>query len=154
MFIKTRCGMTKVSVPRTTGPRLVHMTEAGGAIRGSGKLGLPSDIYAGPASNANLSGAALTRRTGLSPTGNFEPIFIPNAAESAFRRPISVGPVTVWQRFTGQQFAPRGVIDLGTGEFTRTGINRGQAFWYTIDVGITGSAVGSGVYLYSTGEGE
>ena len=141
-----------VSGPRSTGPRLVHMTEAGDAIRSSGKLGLPGDLYVGPASNAELSGWALTKRTGLSPSGKFEPIFIPEAAAAAFRRPIPVGPVTTWQRLTGQQYAPRGVIDLGTGDFMRTGVNRSQASWYTIDVGITGAAAGTaGAYWYSTG---
>jgi hypothetical protein len=131
------------------------MTKAGDAIRSSGRLGLPGDLYAGPASNAELAGWALTRRTGLNPTGNFEPIFIPKAAEAAFRRPIPVGPVTTWQRLTGQQFAPRGVIDLGTGAFTRTGVNRTQAMWYSVDVGVLdplilgGAAVG-GTNLYST----
>jgi len=142
-----------VSGPRTTGPRLVHMTEAGDAIRSSGRLGLPGDLYAGPASNANRSGWSLTGRTGLSPTGNFEPIFIPEAAEAAFRRPIPVGIGTGWQRLTGQQYAPRGFIDLSTGEFTRTGINRTQALWYTIDAGFTGGFIGTG-YWYATQGGE
>jgi hypothetical protein len=131
------------------------MTKAGDAIRSSGKLGLPGDLYAGPASNAQLSGWASTGRTGLSPSGNFKPIFIPEAAEAAFRRPIPVGPVTTWQRLTGQQYAPRGVIDLGTGEFSRAGVNRRQALWYTIDVGvldplILGGAAAGGAYWYST----
>ncbi|MBX3435035.1 MAG: hypothetical protein KF847_17090 [Pirellulales bacterium] len=138
---------------------MVHMTEAGVAIRSSGKLGLPGDLYAGPAANAGRSGWALTRRTGLSPSGNFEPIFIPEAAEAAFRRPIPVGPVTTWQRLTGQQYAPRGAIDLGTGAFTRTGINRSQAFWYSVDVGILdpliiGGAAAGGTYWYSTQGGD
>ncbi|MEM6331567.1 MAG: hypothetical protein AAF790_15150 [Planctomycetota bacterium] len=144
-----------VSVPRSTGPRLVHMTEAGDAIRSSGRLGLPGDLYAGPASNAGRSGWGLTGRTGLSPSGNFEPIFIPEAAEAAFRRPIPVGIGTGWQRLTGQQYAPRGIIDLGTGEFTRTGINRTQALWYSFDVGV-GTVLGgsAAAYWYSTGDGE
>lgn len=156
-----KAGLTKaaVSVPRTTsGPRLVHMSEASGAIRGSGRLGLPSDLYAGPAANAKLSGWPLTARTGLSPGGNFKPIFIPQAAEGAFARPVPVGIVTGWQRVTGQQYAARGIIDLGTGQFTRTGVNRTQALWYTIDVGIldplmVGGTVG-GVYRYTTGGDE
>ncbi|MGL4514693.1 MAG: hypothetical protein ACRCT8_16515 [Lacipirellulaceae bacterium] len=101
----------------------------------------------------------MTSRTGLSPSGNFEPIFIPEAAEGAFRRPFVVGPVTTWQRLTGQQYAPRGVIDLSTGEFTRAGMNRGQAFWYTIDVGvldplILGGTAAGGAYWYSTQGGD
>jgi len=129
------------------------MTEAGDAIRSSGRLGLPGDLYAGPASNAELLGWALTRRTGLNPKGNFEPIFIPEAAEPAFRRPIPVGIGTGWQRLTGQQYAPRGFINLGTGEFTRTGINRTQILWYTFDAGLTGGFVGVG-YWYATGGDE
>jgi len=92
----------------------------------------------------------LTRRTGLSATGNFEPIFIPEAAEAAFRRPIPVGIGTAWQRLTGQQYAARGVIDLATGEFTRTGINRTQALWHTVDVGANIAIGGSAAaYWYS-----
>jgi hypothetical protein len=149
MFLFLRIQLT-VSGPLTTGSRLVHMTEAGEAIRSSGRLGLPGDLYAGPASNAELSGWALTSRTGLSPGGTFEPIFIPEAAEAAFSRPIPVGIATGWQRFTGQQYAARGFIDLSTGEFTRTGINRTQALWYTVDVIVDGVAVGV-VYWYATG---
>jgi hypothetical protein len=134
------------------------MTEAVAAIRRSGRLGLPGDIYAGPASNASLSGWRLTLRTGLNPRGNYEAIFIPRAAETAFSRPVPFGPVTLWQRLTGQQYTPRGVIDLATGQFTRTGINRTQALWYTIDVGILDPLIiggaAAGVYWYATGGGE
>jgi hypothetical protein len=127
------------------------MTEAGAAIRSSGKLGLPGDLYAGPAANAEMSGWALTRRTGLKSDGNFEPIFIPQAAETAFKKPIPIGLGTGWQRLTGQQYAPRGVIDLGTGAFTRTGINRTQALWYSFDVGANAVIGGTAAaYWYST----
>jgi len=145
-----------VSVPPTApGQRLVHMTEAADAISRSGRLGLSSDIYAGPASNANKSGWALTRRTGLSPRGNYEPVWIPEAAEAAITKPLPVGPFTAWQRATGQRYTARGVIDLSTEEFTRTGVNGTQALWYTIDVGITGTALGAGaLYRYSSGREE
>lgn len=130
---------------------LVHMTEAGDAIRGSQRLGLPSDLYAGPASNAGRSGWSLTRRTGLDPTGNFEPIYIPSAAESAFSKPFVTGPFTAWQRATGQQYAARGIINLETGAFTRTGINRTQLQWNAIDTGITGTGLTiGGLYWWST----
>jgi RHS repeat-associated protein len=132
---------------------LVHMTEAGDAIRSSQRLGLPSDLYAGPASNASRSGWELTRRTGLSPSGNFEPITIPSAAESAFSRPLPIGPFTLWQRATGQQYAARGIINLETGAFARTGMNRTQAQWYVIDAGISGTGLATGnLYLSATTE--
>jgi hypothetical protein len=134
-----------------SGKNLVHMTEAADAINDSRRLGLPSDLYAGPASNAGRSGWSLTGRTGLSPKGNFEPIHIPSAAESAFSRPIPIGPATLWQRATGQQYAARGIIDLETGAFTRAGINRTQAQWYAIDAGITGTGLTiGGLYWWST----
>jgi hypothetical protein len=127
------------------------MTEAGDAIRSSQRLGLPSDLYAGPASNAGRSGWSLTRRTGLNPTGNFEPIYIPSAAESAFSRPFVTGPFTAWQRLTGQQYAARGIINLETGAFTRTGINRTQLQWNAIDAGITGTGLMiGGLYWWTT----
>lgn len=126
------------------------MTEAGEAIRSSQRLGLPSDLYAGPASNATRSRWSLAGRTGLGPKGHFEPICIPSAAESAFSRPVPIGPFTLWQRATGQQYAGRGIINLETGAFTRTGINRTQAQWYTIDAGITGTGLTiGGLYLWS-----
>jgi hypothetical protein len=143
----TVAGNNLVRQASSSGPRLVHMTPARNAIEQSGKLGRPSDLYAGPASNANLSGWRLTGKTGLDAGKHYEPIYIPSAAESVFTRPIPVGPFTAWQRAMGTQYAPRGVIDLGTGAFTRTGINQTQALWYTIDAGITTTAA-SGGYLY------
>jgi hypothetical protein len=120
------------------------MTEAADAISESGRLGLPSEIYVGPASNAGRSGWALTRRTGLSPSGTYQSACIPEAAEAAFCRPSLVGPFTAWQRVTGQRYTARGVIDLGTRRFIRTGVNRTQAGWYAIEVGVMGTAVGAG----------
>ncbi|HBN76866.1 MAG TPA: hypothetical protein DD473_13815 [Planctomycetaceae bacterium] len=117
----------------SSGKGLVHMTEASDAINRSKRLGLPSDIYAGPTSNAGRSGWSLTGRTGLNPKGNYEAIHIPSSAESAFSRPLPIGPATFWQRVTGQQYSARGIIDLDTGTFLRTGINRTQAQWYVFD---------------------
>ncbi|MFN7840573.1 MAG: RHS repeat-associated core domain-containing protein, partial [Pirellula sp.] len=135
----------------SSGPRLVHMSEAADAINSSKTLGLPSDLYAGPASNASRSGWSLTRATGLDPGGAYKPVFIPQAAESAFSKPLPIGPVTAWQRFYGQEYAGRGTIDLLTGQFTRTGINRTQAGWYVTDSLITGGTLtAGGLYWWST----
>jgi RHS repeat-associated protein len=52
--------------PANSGGRLVHMSGASDDILASGKLGLPSNNYAGPAANSGRSGWGLTGRTGLS----------------------------------------------------------------------------------------
>ena len=151
--LNLRVGVTGLARGRVVTPNrgLVHMTDAADAINDTKRLGLPSDLYAGPASNASRSGWRLTGRTGLSPKGTFEPIHVPSAAESAFSRPLPIGPVTLWQRAMGQQYTARGVINLETGAFTRTGINRTQAQWYAIDVGLTGTAAtAGGLYWWST----
>jgi hypothetical protein len=43
-----------VSVSRSTNASLVHITDTGDAIRTSGRLGLPDDLYAGPHSVARF----------------------------------------------------------------------------------------------------
>lgn len=92
-------------------------------------------------------------RTGLSARGNYQPIQIPAAAESVFKPPIPLGPFTAWQRCMGQQFAPRGVIDLNTGIFVRSGVNRTQVQWYVIDIRISGTATAvGGLQLYALPE--
>lgn len=138
---------TVTSNPSASGVKLVHMTTSAEAIKHSGKLGLPSDLYAGPASNAQATGWNLTIRTGLSPTHNYTPIWIPPGANSSFVKPIPVGPVTTWQFITGQQYGPRKIVHLATGEVSATGINRTQAIWYAVDLSIMSVGVASATTL-------
>ena len=121
-------------------------------IFASGKLGLPSNNYAGPATNAKLSGWALTRRTGLSPRGNYGAVPIPVSGEAAFSKVTPVGLFTAWQRYTGQQYTARGVIELSTGSFTRTGVNWNQAGVYAGDAALSTAVLGSGIYLLNGGD--
>lgn len=129
--------------------RLVHVSTKADEILASGKLGLPSDIYAGPASNSGLSGWSLTAKTGLSPAGTYSAVPIPAAGEAAFSRVVPIGPMTAWQRLTGQQYTARGVIDLSTGAFTRSGVNWNQVGIYATDAAITGGVTGGGIYLWN-----
>jgi RHS repeat-associated protein len=130
------------------GDNLVHMSQHADEIIKSGKLGLPGDIFAGPASNARLSGWPLAGKTGLPPSGSYEPVFIPKVAEGNFSKVIPIGPYTGWQRFMGHQYTARGTLDLNTGNFARTGVNWSQVKNYgadvIIDTGIT--AVGVSVW--------
>ena len=94
---------------------------------------------------------SLTRRTGLNPNGNYRPVFIPEAGEAAFRQVTPIGPMTAWQRLTGQQYTARGIMDIGTGAFTRTGVNWNQVGIYSFDAAVTGSVIG-GAYIWSQSE--
>lgn len=134
------------------GGRLVHLSTEADDILASGKLGLPSNNYAGPASNASRSGWSRTARTGLSPSGNYGAVPIPAAGEAAFSKVIPVGPMTTWQRLTGQQYTARGILDLNTGSFTRSGVNWNQVRIYGIDAAITGGTVGAGIYIWNEGK--
>lgn len=125
------------------------MSGAADDILASGKLGLPSNNYAGPAANAGRSGWGLTARTGLSPSGSYGAVPIPAAGEAAFSRVVPIGPMTTWQRLTGQQYTARGIMDLSIGGFTRTGVNWNQVGIYATDAAITGGAVGGGIYLWN-----
>jgi hypothetical protein len=62
-----------------------------------------------------------------------------------------LGPITLWQRLTGQQFTAAGSLNMATGAFTRTGVNWDQLIFYGIDVAFTGSAVGLGA-SYAAGD--
>jgi hypothetical protein len=109
---------------------------------------LTGNNYVGPASNAERSGISLTARTGLPANGKFVPIEIPSAAEGAFSKPLPIGPFTMWQRLTGQRYTAKGVLNLETGSFSRTGVNWNQVQWYAIDLTIDGILIaGGGAYL-------
>jgi RHS repeat-associated protein len=140
-------GVTKVvgNMAAESGGGLVHLTDDAAAAQIRATSQLRGNIYAGPAANAELSGASLTWRTGLAP-GNYQAIPIPAAGEAAFSRPVPIGPFTAWQRGTGQQFTPRGIMDNNTGAFTRQGVNWNQVGWYATDAAIWGGA-GAGLYL-------
>lgn len=86
-------GVIKNSAAKTGG-NLVHMSTKADDILASGKLGLPSNNYAGPASNAGRSGWGLTARTGLSPSGTYGAVPIPAAGEAAFSKVVPIGPIT------------------------------------------------------------
>jgi len=54
----------------------------------------------------------------------------------AFGKPVPIGPVTLIQRLSGQQYTANGVLDLSTGQFVRTGVNWTQVGWYGVDTAI------------------
>ncbi len=126
------------------GGELVHLTNsaAGQLIDESGVL--IGNIYAGPIANASALGLEVALRTGLSPA-TYEVAFqIPAAGQAAFSRVIPIGPVTLWQFLTRQEYTARGILTLRTGDFIRQGVNTNQLTWYAIDAGIVG---GVGVLL-------
>jgi hypothetical protein len=125
------------------------MSGAADYILAYGKLGLPSNNYAGPAANAGRSGWGLTARTGLSPSGTYGAVPIPAAGEAAFSKVTPVGIFTSWLRATGRQYTARGIMDLSTGAFTRTGVNWSQTAIYGGDAAVTAGAIGAGVYLWN-----
>jgi hypothetical protein len=49
----------------------------------------------------------------------------------------------------GTQFTARGVLNLATGAFTRTGLNWTQLGWYGIDIGLDAVGIATGLYLRS-----
>ena len=126
---------------------LVHMSQYADEINEAGLLGLPGDIFAGPVSNANLSGFPLTWKTGL-PSGEYKPVFIPKEAEKHFSKVTPIGFYTGWQRFIGKhQYTARGTLNLKTGEFTRTGVNWSQVQNYGADILINTGLITLG-FLY------
>lgn len=131
---------------------LVHLTDDTAAAQINSQSTLKGNNYAGPASNAELSGWNVTARTGLNP-GTYQPIPIPNAGASAFSKPIPIGPFSAWQRMTGQQFTANGSLNLQTGAFTRQGVNWNQAKIYAVDATVDVLAV-SAVAATTTSEDE
>ena len=131
---------------------LVHLTDPAHAAQIEATQLLKGDIYAGPLSNAGRTGWGVTWRTGMRP-GTYQAITIPEGALGAFRKPVPVGIFTGWQRAMGTQYTARGVLDLSTGAFTRTGINWTQMGWYGIDVGADAVVVGGTLYLIDGGQG-
>jgi hypothetical protein len=126
------------------GAGLVHFTGAGNAIMRSGMLLGRGGIYATSLETAGYSGLSLTLRTGV-PAANATAGFrIPATALSAFRRPLPIGPMTMWQKAFGTQFTAAGSLDLATGVFVRTGVNWNQAFIYGVDATLTGTVLGVG----------
>ena len=59
----------------------------------------------------------------------------------AFSKPTPIGLFTGWQRVMGTQYTARGVLNLSTGIFTRTGVNWSQVGWYTTDLVIDAGLV-------------
>jgi hypothetical protein len=141
--------LSKISADAArTAPALVHLSDAGDEIAESGSLIGPQGIYATSAKAAGKSGMALTMSTGLTPGRATSAFAIPEAAESAFTKPLPIGPITAWQRLSGTQYTAAGILDLGTGAFTRTGVNWNQAALYGVDATITGTtAIGVSVKI-------
>jgi len=126
-------------ISKGDGKTLSHMSLYKREVLSSGTLGTPGDIFAGPISNANLSGIPLMVRTGLNPTLKFENI---NVFSDAFRKVVPMGPFTFWQRAMGHQYTPRGFLHLDTGKFVRTGVNKTQLKNYATDVVLDASIAG------------
>ncbi len=137
-------GLSIAGATSATGP-LVQLTDsAGGAgINSSGTLIGEGGIYAGPLENAGESGFGVTWSTGLSPSSYEAAVPIPASAEGAFSSVSPIGPISGWQALTGQAYTQAGVLNLGTGVFTQTGINLGQAAIYGLDA----TAVNGGAFL-------
>ncbi len=133
---------------------LVHLTtpEAAASIRSTSTLGRGGGIYAGPSSNASATGFGITWRTGLPPSKAGVAIEIPDGALSAFSKPVPIGPISAWQRLTGQQFTQAGKIDLATGTFTATGANWNQRLIYGLDLTLDTTAVVGGALLYESAQ--
>jgi hypothetical protein len=132
--------------------RLVHLTsgEAGASINASQTLLGRNGIYATPLSTAQASGLRVTALTGLRPSQYAAAVPIPSGAQGAFTRPLAIGPISMWQRATGQVYTAAGSLNLATGVFTRTGVNWNQALIYGADAAITaGIAGGTGLVLHS-----
>ena len=143
-------GPSGVGLPKNSNS-LVHLTDARHGLRINQSGVLRGDTYVGPLSNAHFSGIGVTARTGLSGTSFQAGVRIPAAGEAAFSRVTPIGPITGWQRLTGQQYTSRGVLDLQTGAFQRTGVNWNQATIYGVDAGISAggaTAIGLGLFLY------
>jgi hypothetical protein len=90
---------------------------------------------------------SLSLRTGLDPNLTYTPIHIPKSAENAFSSSAPIGPFTLWQNLNGTKFTPRGTIDLDTGQFIKTGVNRAHLQWQATDI-VVGGGVGIGAYTY------
>jgi hypothetical protein len=71
------------------------------------------------------------------------------AGNAALSKVVPIGPMTTWQRITGLQFTARGVMDLNSGAFERSGVNWNQIGMYGMDAAITGGAIGGGIYLWN-----
>lgn len=133
--------------------RLVHLTnnKAAAGIDATGEL--RGGIYAGPLSNAGESGLGVTWRTGL-PRGAYQAaVPIPEAAAGAFSKPVPIGLFTGWQRAMGTQYTARGVLNLSTGAFTRTGINWTQVGWYGLDIVVDAGVIYLGTRAANNGQG-
>jgi len=126
--------VTDETYPSGQVQRLVHLTDRAGAAGIDATGVLKGDIYVGPLSNAGKSGMGITWRTGLSPGAYQAAVPIPQGALGAFSKPTPIGIFTGWQRAMGTQYTARGVLDLTTGTFTRTGINWTQVGWYGTDL--------------------
>jgi len=99
-------------------------------------------IYAGPMSNAEATGLGVTLRTGMLPGSYQAAVPIPEAAQSAFTKPAPIGILTGIQRLQGTQYTANGILDLATGQFTRTGVNWNQAAIYATDVVLDATIAG------------
>jgi hypothetical protein len=75
---------------------------------------------------------------------------IPASAEGAFSGVSPIGPISGWQSLTGQAYTQAGVIDLGTGAFTQTGVNWGQAAFYGIDASLMNAVPAVGTPISSS----
>ncbi len=133
-------------------PRLAHLTDAAGAEGISTSSVINGPVYASTLETASQTGLSYTLRTGVSaPTAGFE---IPQGALTAFSRPIPVGPISAWQRFSGTYTTGAGSLDLAAGTFVRTGVNWNQAGMYAADGIIDAGAAFIGYSAITVSQGE
>jgi len=137
-------GLASLSARASAGESgaLVHLTNSEAAVSIDATRTLVGGTYTGPMANAEATGLGVTLRTGLLPGSYEAAVPIPEAGQAAFAKPVPIGPITAWQRITGQQYTANGIMDLTTGGFTRTGINWGQVQVYGADVAIDAMSVG------------
>jgi hypothetical protein len=135
---------------------LVHLTDSEAAASIDATHTLVGGTYAGPMANAEATGLGVTLRTGLLPSSYQAAVPIPEAAQAAFSKPVPLGILTGIQRIQGTQYTANGVLDLITGQFTRTGVNWNQAAIYVTDTAIDAATAGklllSGDYSSSSSE--
>jgi RHS repeat-associated protein len=141
---------------QATSRSLAHLTtsSSGAAINQSGQLTSKGGLFAGPLSNALVTGMRATFRTGLDPrtytmTGG-SALRIPSiAAAGNFSRGVPIGPWTAWQRAMGTVYGPAGSLNLSTGVLTSTGINQAQTLYYGLDAAFT-TSIGAAIYSVTT----
>jgi RHS repeat-associated protein len=102
------------------GGGLLHLTSSGGraGIGATGQIIGKHGIFALPESVAAQGAVLRMIRSGLPLSRVAQSVRIPQAANCLFRRPMPIGPYSLWKYVAGVRFAPPGSINVVTGAFT------------------------------------